>query len=98
MPVTPHACAVAFDRRACELARDFTSSQDEEWLNQAQVRRCIYCVFASRQLTAEEEKGVRTLLARRTGPSGSVDADMSWNLDILQLPEPSTLSFLRRLN
>ena len=58
------------------------------------MHRCLECVFASCQLTTEEAKGVRTLLARRPRPSGWVDADMSWNLDILQLPESSTLSFL----
>lgn len=93
MPVTPLTYAVGYDARVLEVTPGVISPDDEATLTHLQVKNCLQCVYAREDISDEQWRGFKMLLARRK-PRLPVEGSDKWGADIFEIPGKDGLGFL----
>jgi len=90
MPVTPLTYAVGYDARQLELKAGTISEEDEVVLTHLQTRNCVKCVYAREDISDEQWKGFKLILAKRK-PRHPVEGSGLWGADVFVIPAKNGL-------
>jgi hypothetical protein len=91
LPVTPHYCAIAYNREVINLVGDSLSLADADILNKAQAKSCIKALYSNAPFPEDDLQASAEFWRRHVPPSGFINDD-EWQPNMIQYR--GTLSFI----